>query len=105
MNGRLHRKLIDAIVESICNCVAERDNQVQLQIIKALLTIVTTYNFKVHEKSLLEAFRACYQIHISKYIFVFLPYSEHESNQLEHGQGLSDSDDKHSVLKDGSFLG
>lgn len=26
MNGRLPRKLIDAIVESICNCVTERDN-------------------------------------------------------------------------------
>ena len=34
-NGRLPRKLIDAIVESICACVSERDNQVQLQIIKA----------------------------------------------------------------------
>jgi len=34
MNGRLPRKLIDAIVESICDCVSERDNQVQLQIIK-----------------------------------------------------------------------
>ena len=30
MNGRLPRKLIDAIVESICDCVTERDNQVQL---------------------------------------------------------------------------
>jgi hypothetical protein len=30
MNGRLPRKLIDGIVESICNCVTERDNQVQL---------------------------------------------------------------------------
>jgi hypothetical protein len=27
-NGRLPRKLIDAIVESICACVTERDNQV-----------------------------------------------------------------------------
>ena len=80
MNGRLHRKLIDAIVESICNCVAERDNQVQLQIIKALLTIVTTYNFKVHEKSLLEAFRACYQIHISKYFCFYLIASTNQIN-------------------------
>lgn len=30
MNGRLPRRLIDAIVESICSCVTERDNQVQL---------------------------------------------------------------------------
>jgi len=26
MNGRLQRRLIDAIVESICSCVTERDN-------------------------------------------------------------------------------
>lgn len=65
MNGRLKRRLIDSIVESICSCVSERDNQVQLQIIKSLLTIVTTFNSKVHEKSLLEAFRAIYQIHIT----------------------------------------
>lgn len=64
-NGRLPRRLIDAVVESICACVTERDNQVQLQIIKALLTIVTTFNSKVHEKSLMEAFRAMYQIHIT----------------------------------------
>ena len=28
MNGRLQRRLIDAVVESICACVTERDNQV-----------------------------------------------------------------------------
>ena len=30
MNGRLNRKLIDVVVEAICSCVTERDNQVQL---------------------------------------------------------------------------
>lgn len=30
MNGRHKRKLIDAVVESICQCVSDRDNQVQL---------------------------------------------------------------------------
>ncbi len=33
-NGRLPRKLIDAIVDSICACSNEKDNQVQLQVIK-----------------------------------------------------------------------
>lgn len=59
------RKLIDAIVESVCNCVHERDDNVQLQVIKTILTIVTSFNTEVHDRTLLEAFRACYHIHIT----------------------------------------
>lgn len=64
-NGRLPRLLIDAIVESICECAHERDNQVQLQVIKALLTVVIAVNSKVHERTLLEAFKTQYSIHIT----------------------------------------
>ena len=46
MNGRLHRKLIDAIVESICGCVTERDNQVQLQIIKVRYTYLMSGKYR-----------------------------------------------------------
>ena len=62
---RYPRRMIDGIVESICNCVAERDDSVQLQVIKSLLTIVTSFNCEVHERTLLEAFKACYHIHIT----------------------------------------
>lgn len=34
MNGRQPRLLIDAIVETICRCADDRDNQVQLEVIK-----------------------------------------------------------------------
>jgi hypothetical protein len=53
--------LIDAIVETICECEGiVRDTSVQLQIIKVLLTIVTTCNSRVHERTLLEAFKTQY---------------------------------------------
>ncbi|OMJ89408.1 hypothetical protein SteCoe_8405 [Stentor coeruleus] len=59
------RKMIDAIVESVCKCVQETDDNVQLQVIKTLLTIITSFNCEVHDRTLLEAFRACYHIHIT----------------------------------------
>ena len=59
-NGKLPRLLIDAIVETICECAVERDNLVQLEIIKVLLTVVTSINSRVHEKTLLEAFKTQY---------------------------------------------
>jgi len=52
------RKLIDAIIESICQCVDENDPDVHLQVIKVLVTIISTMTCKVHENSLLSAFRA-----------------------------------------------
>jgi brefeldin A-inhibited guanine nucleotide-exchange protein len=65
ISTRHPRRLIDAIIESVCNCVYERDDNVQLQIIKTLLTAVTSFSCEVHDRSLLEAFRACYHIHIT----------------------------------------
>lgn len=64
-NSKRQRRLIDGIVESICYCVHERDDNVQLQVIKTLLTTVTSFNCEVHDRILLEAFRACYHIHIT----------------------------------------
>ena len=62
---RYPRKMIDAIVESVCKCVQESDDNVQLQVIKTLLTTITSFNCEVHDRTLLEAFRACYHIHIT----------------------------------------
>lgn len=64
-NGRLPRLLIDAIIETVCECAQERDAQVQLQVIKALLTFVISLNSRVHERTLLEAFKTQYSIHIT----------------------------------------
>lgn len=59
--------LIDTIVSSICNCFTgpTTDDNVQLQIIKALLTIVTSQSCAVHESSILLVVRTCYNIYLA----------------------------------------
>lgn len=59
--------LIDRIVTTICNCFMgpQTDEGVQLQIIKALLTVVTSQNVEVHEGTVLQAVRTCYDIYLS----------------------------------------
>lgn len=61
----LPRRLIDAIVDEVCACTTERDQQVQLQVVRALLTIVATSSTEVHEKSLLKVVSSLYYIHIA----------------------------------------
>ena len=65
MNGKRPRLLIDAIVETICRCSEDRDNQVQLEVIKTLLSITIAVNSKVHERTLMEAFKTQYSIHLA----------------------------------------
>lgn len=59
--------LIDRIVNTICNCFngPQTDEGVQLQIIKALLTVVTSQHVEVHEGTVLQAVRTCYDIYLS----------------------------------------
>ncbi|CAH1119686.1 unnamed protein product [Phaedon cochleariae] len=59
--------LIDRIVETICSCFTgpQTDEGVQLQIIKALLTVVTSQHVEVHEGTVLMAVRACYNIFLA----------------------------------------
>lgn len=59
--------LIDRIVSTICNCFLgpQTDEGVQLQIIKALLTVVTSQHVEVHEGTVLQAVRTCYDIYLS----------------------------------------
>lgn len=59
--------LIDTIIESVCNCFhgpATADG-VQLQILKALLTLVTSPSCQVHEASLMMATQTCFDIYLS----------------------------------------
>ncbi|RWS13810.1 brefeldin A-inhibited guanine nucleotide-exchange protein 1-like isoform X6 [Dinothrombium tinctorium] len=58
--------LIDTIVETICSCFhgPSTDDGIQLQIIKALLTLVTSQHCQVHEGSILLAVRTCYNIYL-----------------------------------------
>ncbi|XP_050031822.1 brefeldin A-inhibited guanine nucleotide-exchange protein 1 isoform X1 [Dermacentor andersoni] len=59
--------LIDRIVETICGCFQgpTTDDGVQLQIIKALLTVVTSQWCEVHEGSVLQPVRTCYNIYLA----------------------------------------
>ena len=60
------RLLIDCIVETICSSFngPSTDDGVQLQIIKALLTLVTSPSTNVHEGSILLTVRTCYNIYL-----------------------------------------
>jgi Dimerisation and cyclophilin-binding domain of Mon2 len=53
----------DLIVETVCKCELDTE-QVQLQVIKALLTVVTCSSLEVHEASLLLAVRTIYTVHL-----------------------------------------
>ncbi|XP_011550396.3 brefeldin A-inhibited guanine nucleotide-exchange protein 1 [Plutella xylostella] len=59
--------LIDRIVETICSCFTgpQTDEGVQLQIIKALLTVITSQHVEVHEGTVLLAVRTCYNIYLA----------------------------------------
>lgn len=61
------RRLIDRIVDTICNCFSgpQTDEDVQLQIIKALLTIMTSTGVEIHESTTLQAVRTCYNIYLA----------------------------------------
>lgn len=63
--------LIDTIVDTICDCfqydehygTTSTDGGIQLQIMKALLTLVTSH-CEVHGKSLLKVIRTCFNIYL-----------------------------------------
>ncbi|KAL5016750.1 hypothetical protein ScPMuIL_006339 [Solemya velum] len=59
--------LIDRIVETICGCFSgpQTDEGVQLQIIKALLTVVTSNTCEIHEGTVLQTVRTCYNIYLA----------------------------------------
>uniref|UniRef100_A0A673XYM4 ARF guanine nucleotide exchange factor 1 n=1 Tax=Salmo trutta TaxID=8032 RepID=A0A673XYM4_SALTR len=61
------KKLIDRILETICGCFQgpQTDEGVQLQIIKALLTAVTSQHIEIHEGTVLQAVRTCYNIYLA----------------------------------------
>ena len=61
---RKEELLMDVIIRTICSCSDHSDENVQLQVIKALLTGVSCNHCEVHATSLLLAVRACYHIHL-----------------------------------------
>ncbi|KAL1128928.1 hypothetical protein AAG570_013462 [Ranatra chinensis] len=59
--------LIDRIVETICTCFTgpQTDEGVQLQIIKAILTVSTSQHVEIHEGTVLLAVRTVYNIYLA----------------------------------------
>lgn len=55
---------MDSIVEIVSKCSDEYDDGVQLQVVKALLTAVTSNQCEVHEASLLLSVRSIFHIHL-----------------------------------------
>uniref|UniRef100_A0A8C6VB29 ARF guanine nucleotide exchange factor 2 n=1 Tax=Naja naja TaxID=35670 RepID=A0A8C6VB29_NAJNA len=66
-SGAPGKRLIDRIVETVCNCFQgpQTDEGVQLQIIKALLTAVTSPYIEIHEGTILQTVRTCYNIYLA----------------------------------------
>ncbi|KAG1706255.1 hypothetical protein DVH05_001403 [Phytophthora capsici] len=63
-NNEDNYRLIDCIVEVACDCNDHPDEGVQIQVLRVLLTAVTTPTCEVHEHALLRAVRACYHVHL-----------------------------------------
>jgi hypothetical protein len=64
MQAGRKRYLIDIIIETICSCRDDPGENVQLQVLKALLTVVSSNTCHTHGESLLLAVRACYHIYL-----------------------------------------
>ena len=61
------KRQIDVVVDTICNCFSgpQTDEGVQLQVLKALLTILTSQHVEVHKSSLLSSVRTCNNIYLA----------------------------------------
>lgn len=62
-----NKLLIVRIVETICSCFMgpQTDEGVQLQIIKALLTVMTSQHVEVHEGTVLLTIRTVYNVYLA----------------------------------------
>ena len=59
------RFVVDILTEAVCFCRDDKDDSVQLQVIKALLTAISSPMMSVREQSLLLAVRAVYHIYLT----------------------------------------
>ena len=62
--GKVRRSMMDVVMETICSCKDQEDELVQLQIVKAVLTAVTSTVSAVHETTLLLAVKTCFYIYL-----------------------------------------
>lgn len=64
VNPNIQQKLIDNVIETVCECFIgeSTDDNVTLQIVKALLAAVASSTCPIHESTLLRAIRTTYNI-------------------------------------------
>lgn len=67
-----HRKLVDTIIENICLCNNEKDDNIQLLVISILLAMLTNPTIKVHDRSLITALRTFIHIYARIFFKIFL---------------------------------
>jgi len=80
--GKYPRRMIDGIVETIAIVAQDPDESIQLQVIQVLVSVITSFICKVHNKSLLEIFRSLYFINISTKNNVNYSTSKASLNQI-----------------------
>jgi len=61
--GAPPRMLMDSVIETVCECEEQSDDTVQLQMVRVLLTGVTSQTCEIHCNSLMTAVKTCFQIH------------------------------------------
>jgi len=58
------KPFVDVVMETICSCKDEEDKEVQLQIVQAVNTAVTSAVTAVHDTTLLLAVKTCFYIYL-----------------------------------------
>ena len=63
-SGGDEAKLLSNLIESVCKCHSLGDDQMELLVIKTLLSAVTSISLRIHGDCLLQIVRTCYDIYL-----------------------------------------
>ncbi|CAN1848938.1 Brefeldin A-inhibited guanine nucleotide-exchange protein 3 [Linum perenne] len=62
--GGVEGKLLARLIESVCKCYDIGDDAIELSVLKALLSAVTSISLRIHGDCLLQIVRTCYDIYL-----------------------------------------
>lgn len=63
-SGEEEGKLLGRLIESVCKCHDLGDDQMELSVLKTLLSAVTSISLRIHGDCLLQIVRTCYDIYL-----------------------------------------
>ncbi|PON48350.1 Coatomer beta subunit [Parasponia andersonii] len=63
-SGEAEGKLLAKLIESVCKCHDLGDDQMELSVLKTLLSAVTSISLRIHGDCLLQIVRTCYDIYL-----------------------------------------